>query len=161
MGAHMNARTKIVLGVVLAGIGALAVVLSLLPGWAEAPRPLGVLLGFSLSTGYFAAGSHSAWHCGACRASRDVATPWQASERTDVGHGFLLSSLQGRRQEVHSTGRVKALVVRVTNRKLECVKVELKLPVFLPDSRHALRRMFVVAKVVCECVRRIGVWKAL
>jgi predicted ABC-type sugar transport system permease subunit len=42
----MSTQTKIALGSVLATVGALGMVLSLLLGWSAAPRPWGFLLGF-------------------------------------------------------------------------------------------------------------------
>jgi len=42
----MNSQTKIALGSMLAGFGALGMVLSLLLEWSAAPRPWGFLLGF-------------------------------------------------------------------------------------------------------------------
>jgi len=42
----MKTQTKIALGSVLATVGALGMVLSLLLGWSAAPRPWGFLLGF-------------------------------------------------------------------------------------------------------------------
>ncbi len=43
---NMGTQTKIALGSVLATVGALGMVLSLLLGWSAAPRPWGFLLGF-------------------------------------------------------------------------------------------------------------------
>ena len=43
---NMSTQTKIALGSVLATVGALGMVLSLLLGWSAAPRPWGFLLGF-------------------------------------------------------------------------------------------------------------------
>jgi predicted ABC-type sugar transport system permease subunit len=43
---NISTQTKIALGSVLATIGALGMVLSLLLGWSAAPRPWGFLLGF-------------------------------------------------------------------------------------------------------------------
>ena len=43
---NMSTQTKIALGSVLATVGALGMVLSLLMGWSAAPRPWGFLLGF-------------------------------------------------------------------------------------------------------------------
>jgi NhaP-type Na+/H+ or K+/H+ antiporter len=43
---NITTRTKLSLGSVLSTFGALGIVLSLLLGWPEAPRPLGFLLGF-------------------------------------------------------------------------------------------------------------------
>lgn len=43
----MNSKTKIGLGSSLAAAGALAMVLSILLKWTEAPRPWGFLLGFA------------------------------------------------------------------------------------------------------------------
>lgn len=42
----MSTKTKLSLGTVLAVIGALGIVLSLLLGWTDAPRPWGFLFGF-------------------------------------------------------------------------------------------------------------------
>jgi len=42
----MSTQIKIGLGSVLATVGALGMVLSLLLGWSAAPRPWGFLLGF-------------------------------------------------------------------------------------------------------------------
>lgn len=42
---NMSTQTKIALGSVLATVGALGMVLSLLLGWSAAPRPWGFLLG--------------------------------------------------------------------------------------------------------------------
>ncbi len=39
-------RTRMAVGSVLSTFGALSIVLSLLLGWSEAPRPWGFLLGF-------------------------------------------------------------------------------------------------------------------
>ncbi len=43
---NISTQTKIALGSVLATVGALGMVLSLLLGWSAAPRPWGFLLGF-------------------------------------------------------------------------------------------------------------------
>jgi len=43
---NISTQTKIALGSVLATVGALGMVLSLLMGWSAAPRPWGFLLGF-------------------------------------------------------------------------------------------------------------------
>jgi len=43
---NMSPQTKIALGSVLATVGALGMVLSLLLGWSATPRPWGFLLGF-------------------------------------------------------------------------------------------------------------------
>jgi predicted ABC-type sugar transport system permease subunit len=43
---NMSTQTRIALGSVLATVGALGMVLSLLLGWSAAPRPWGFLLGF-------------------------------------------------------------------------------------------------------------------
>jgi predicted ABC-type sugar transport system permease subunit len=45
---RMNMQTKIGLGSVMGSVGALGIVLSLLLGWAAAPRPWGFLLGFAV-----------------------------------------------------------------------------------------------------------------
>jgi predicted ABC-type sugar transport system permease subunit len=42
----IRTRTKIALGSMLAGIGGLGIVLSVLQGWSAVPRPWGFLLGF-------------------------------------------------------------------------------------------------------------------
>jgi len=42
----MSTQTKLALGSVMATIGAIGMVLSLLLRWSEAPRPWGFLLGF-------------------------------------------------------------------------------------------------------------------
>ncbi len=42
----MSTQTKLALGAVLATLGALSIVLSLLLGWSEAPGPWDFLLGF-------------------------------------------------------------------------------------------------------------------
>jgi len=44
--ANMNTQIKIALGSVLSTFGVLSIILSLLLGWSEAPRPWGFLLGF-------------------------------------------------------------------------------------------------------------------
>jgi predicted ABC-type sugar transport system permease subunit len=43
---NMSTQTKIALGSVLATVGALGMVLSLLLGWSAVPRPWDFLLGF-------------------------------------------------------------------------------------------------------------------
>ena len=44
---NIPTQTKLSLGAVLATLAALGIVLSLLLGWSDAPRPWGFLLGFA------------------------------------------------------------------------------------------------------------------
>src|SRR5467141_4052197 len=58
-------------------------------------------------------------------------------------------------------GCIEPVVMEMVHRKLERVKMELQLVLLQPDLANAVRRIFLISRVVCQRVRWFGVRNAV